>query len=82
MWSSVGAGANAVMLAARRETDEGRRKQMYGDLQTMVHEGSGVGIPVFISLIDAFDARLKGVFPIPIGGLMGYAFAEYVWWDG
>jgi peptide/nickel transport system substrate-binding protein len=71
-----------LLLAARREADEARRKQMYGDLQTMVHNSSGLGIPVFISLIDAFDSRLKGVFPIPIGGLMGYSFGDCVWWDG
>jgi peptide/nickel transport system substrate-binding protein len=71
-----------LLLAARGEADEGRRKQMYGDLQTLVHDGAGVGIPVFISLVDAYDSRLKGMFPIPIGGLMGYAFADHVWWDG
>jgi peptide/nickel transport system substrate-binding protein len=67
-----------LLLAARGEADEARRKQMYGDLQTMVHGGSGVAIPVFISLVDAFDSRLKGVFPIPIGGLMGYSFGDHV----
>lgn len=71
-----------LLLAARGEADEARRKQMYGDLQTMVHDASGIGIPVFISLVDAYDSRLKGVFPIPIGGLMGYAFGDHVWWDG
>jgi peptide/nickel transport system substrate-binding protein len=71
-----------LLLAARAEADEARRKQMYGDLQTMVHDGSGVAIPVFINLVDAFDARLKGMFPIPIGGLMGYSFGDHVWWDG
>jgi peptide/nickel transport system substrate-binding protein len=71
-----------LLLAARGEADVARRKQMYADLQTMVHQGSGVAIPAFISLVDAFDARLKGVFPIPIGGLMGYSFGEHVWWDG
>jgi len=71
-----------LLLAARGEADEARRKLMYGDLQTMVHEGSGVGIPVFISLVDAYDSRLKGVFPIPIGGLMGYSFGDQVWWEG
>lgn len=71
-----------VLLAARAEADESKRKQMYADLQTMIHEGSGVGIPVFISLVDGFDSRLKGMFPIPIGGLMGYTFGDQVWWDG
>ncbi len=71
-----------LLLAARGEVDEARRKQIYGDMQVLVHEKCGVGIPVFISLLDAHDLRLKGYGAIPIGGLMGYSFAEYVWWDG
>ena len=70
-----------LLLAARGEANEARRKQMYGDMQVLVHQAGGVGIPVFISSLDAFDARLKGFGSIPIGGLMGYSFAEYVWWD-
>jgi len=71
-----------LLLAARGEVDEAKRKQIYGDMQVLVHDKCGVGIPVFISLIDAHDLRLKGYGAIPIGGLMGYSFAEHVWWDG
>jgi peptide/nickel transport system substrate-binding protein len=70
-----------VLLAARGEADETRRKQMYGDLQVMAHNDGGIGIPVFISMLDAFDQRLKGFGAIPIGNLMGFSFAEHVWWD-
>lgn len=68
-----------LLLAARGEPDEARRKQMYGDMQVMVHQRAGTGIPVFISLMDGYDRRLKGLGPIPIGGLMGYSFADHVW---
>jgi peptide/nickel transport system substrate-binding protein len=70
-----------LLIAARGEADEAKRKQMYGDMQVLVHEKCGVGIPMFISLIDAYDRRLKGYGSIPIGGLMGYSFAEHVWLD-
>jgi peptide/nickel transport system substrate-binding protein len=70
-----------LLLAARGEADEVKRKQMYGDMQVLVHEKGGVGIPVFISLIDGYDNRLRGYGSIPIGGLMGYQFAENVWLD-
>ena len=72
---------DALLLSARSERNESRRKQMYWDMQKRVHESCGVGIPAFINLIDACDRRLKGYFPIPIGGLMGYNFAEHVWLD-
>ena len=49
---------------------------MYADMQVLVHESAGIGIPVFISILDAPHRQLKGLRPIPIGGLMGYNFAE------
>lgn len=70
-----------LLLAARGEPDEARRRQMYVDMQVLVHEHCGVGVPLFIDFIDAFDARLQGYGRIPIGGLMGYQFAEHVWLD-
>jgi peptide/nickel transport system substrate-binding protein len=84
-WNESGwknAQFDQLLLAARGEADEARRRQMYADLQVLVHEKGGVGIPVFISSLDGYDARLRGLSPIPIGGLMGYSFAEYVWWEG
>lgn len=68
-----------LLIAARGEADEAKRKQIYGDMQVLVHEKCGVGIPVFISLVDGYDKRLKGFGSIPIGGLMGYSFADNVW---
>ena len=50
-------------------------------MQQIVHDRCGVIIPVFISLIDGFDRRLKGMQAVPLGGLGGYRFAEDVWWE-
>lgn len=71
-----------LLLAARAETDEAKRKQMYADMQVLIHEKCGIGIPVFMSFIDGFSAKVKGLGSIPLGGLMGYMFAEHVWLDG
>ncbi|GGZ31102.1 ABC transporter substrate-binding protein [Asticcacaulis endophyticus] len=82
-WNESGwknARFDQLLTLARAEADEAKRKSLYGDMQTIVHEKGGVGIPVFISLVDAYDKRLMGYEPVPIGGLMGYGFAEYVWW--
>jgi peptide/nickel transport system substrate-binding protein len=68
-----------VLLAARAETNDAKRAQMYADLQTMIHEGAGVGIPLFLNSLDGYSAKVKGLSPIPVGGLMGYSFAENVW---
>ncbi|MCO4892710.1 ABC transporter substrate-binding protein [Cupriavidus sp. WGtm5] len=70
-----------LLLAARAETDNGKRSQMYADMQTMIQEEAGIGIPLFLASIDAHTTKLKGLSPIPLGGLMGYMFAEHVWLD-
>jgi len=70
-----------LLVAARSEVDESKRKAMYADMQTMIHEKGGVAIPLFLSSLDAHNARLKGLSTIPVGGLMGYEFAEHAWWD-
>ena len=70
-----------MLLAARSKIDEARRKALYADMQVMIHEKGGVVIPLFIPSLDAHSARLKGLSVIPVGGLMGYEFAEHVWWE-
>jgi peptide/nickel transport system substrate-binding protein len=52
---------------------------MYADMQTMIHQDAGICIPLFLSSIDGHTSKLKGLSPIPLGGLMGYDFAESVW---
>lgn len=70
-----------LLVEARGSTDEGLRREMYGEMQALVSARCSVAIPVFITLIDAFDKRLGGLTSVPLGGLMGYQFAEHVWWN-
>lgn len=70
-----------LLIEARGATDERLRREMYGEMQSLVHAKCGVAIPVFITLIDAFDKRLGGLTSVPLGGMMGYQFAEHVWWN-
>jgi peptide/nickel transport system substrate-binding protein len=50
-------------------------------MQLMIHESSGIGVPVFINNLDAHTTKLKGLKPMGTGGMMGYAFGEHVWLD-
>lgn len=70
-----------LLVQARGETDEAKRGKMYADMQTLVHNHSGIGVPVFISNIDGVDQRVKGYGTNPLGGFMGYMFSEQVWLD-
>jgi len=69
-----------LLLAARGETNDALRREIYGEMQAIVHGQCGSIIPVFVSLIDGHDRRLGGMTSAPMGGLMGYQFAEFVWW--
>ncbi|ROM94590.1 ABC transporter substrate-binding protein [Pseudomonas brassicacearum] len=70
-----------LLMLARGETDDAKRSKMYADMQTLAHDHCGIGIPVFISNIDGVDQRVKGYGSNPLGGFMGYMFAEQVWLD-
>ncbi len=71
----------ALSARARSETDEVKRKALYGDMQELVSDKGGIGIPAFMSLLDAYDNRLHGLDSIPTGPMMGYSFAETTWWS-
>lgn len=68
-----------LLLLARGETDEAKRKQFYADMQVLVHEKCGVGIPLFITNLEAFNSRVKGAVAHPLGAFMGFTGAEHVW---
>jgi peptide/nickel transport system substrate-binding protein len=68
-----------MLVAARGEPDDAKRKQIYGDMQQLVHDDGGIGIPMFQSSLDAHSSKLKGLGSIPLAGLMGFMFAENVW---
>ncbi len=71
-----------LMLEARGTLDLAKRKTMYNEMQVMIAEEAGTIIPAYISNVDAISDKLKGLAPSPLGGMMGYAFAEYVWLAG
>jgi peptide/nickel transport system substrate-binding protein len=68
-----------MLVEARGLLDQGKRKQIYGEMQAMIANEAGTAIPVWISNVDALSSKLRGLEPNPLGGMMGYAFAEYVW---
>ncbi|HTO61285.1 MAG TPA: ABC transporter substrate-binding protein [Bradyrhizobium sp.] len=68
-----------MLVEARSSLDQARRREIYNDMQVMVSEDAGTIIPAYLSNVDAITARLQGLEPNPLGGMMGYAFAEYVW---
>ncbi|MGV8924440.1 MAG: ABC transporter substrate-binding protein [Ewingella sp.] len=68
-----------LVTAARGERDQAKRKQMYGDMQALVYDHCGTIIPLFISALDGYSNKVKGVESYPSGMMMGYRFSEFVW---
>ena len=68
-----------LLDAARAEGDFKKRKALYGDMQTLVHNSSGTIIPVFTAILDGVSKKIKGYKPNPSGMNMGYRFAESIW---
>jgi peptide/nickel transport system substrate-binding protein len=70
---------DSMLLEARGLLDDAKRKQIYGEMQAIVSNEAGTVIPVFMSNVDAISPKLKGLIPNPLGGMMGYTFAEHAW---
>jgi peptide/nickel transport system substrate-binding protein len=71
-----------LLIESRAETSFTKRKALYAEMQRLIHDQAGIGIPVFISDLDGYSTRVKGLRPIPVGDLMGFNFAQNVWLDG
>ncbi len=68
-----------LLDSARAEGDFDKRKAIYGDMQTLVHESSGTVIPVFTAILDAMSKNIRGYVPNPSGMNMGFRLAESIW---
>ncbi len=70
-----------MLIEARGLLDQAKRKQIYAEMQVMVAEEAGTIIPAYISNVDALSGKVHGLEANPLGGMMGYAMAEYLWLD-
>ncbi|WP_423907011.1 hypothetical protein [Candidatus Spongiihabitans sp.] len=60
-----------LMTAGKTEADFVRRKQIYWDMQEIVHNDGGNGIFTFPSDLDAYDRRIQGTIADGVNRLMG-----------
>ncbi|MFD2250413.1 peptide/nickel transport system substrate-binding protein [Pseudochelatococcus lubricantis] len=73
------AAFDELLVKARGELDEAKRKELYGEMQVMVAQQAGTVIPLFMANLDALNSKVRGMKPNPLGNLMGFAFPEYIW---
>ncbi len=66
-----------MVLAARAELDNGKRKAMYRDMAIMVRDEGGLILPMFNDIIDATGPRVAGWIDDPHQELLnGYALSK------
>jgi peptide/nickel transport system substrate-binding protein len=56
---------NSLLTAARSETDDAKRRNLYAQMQTLVSNDGGAVIPIFGNYLNAFNTRV--VPPAKIG---------------
>lgn len=47
-----------LVVSARKELDEAKRRQMYYDLQTMIHDDGGANVFAFANIVDATSKKI------------------------
>jgi peptide/nickel transport system substrate-binding protein len=68
-----------LLIEARAELDQARRREMYHEMGMMVRDEGGLICPMFNDFIDATGQRVQGWTPDPNGEMMaGYALSK-VW---
>ena len=76
-WNNERMGKLLSMSLA--ETDPAKRHEMYCEMQTLVHNGSGMVIPAFSNINDGIANNVMGMPTVPLGQLGGCEWPEFVW---
>ncbi|MEO1557680.1 MAG: peptide ABC transporter substrate-binding protein, partial [Pseudomonadota bacterium] len=68
---------DAMLLEARAELDEAKRKEIYSKMGRMLNEEGGLMVPMFNDFVDAVSTGVKGWSSDPNGPQMNwYAFKK------
>jgi peptide/nickel transport system substrate-binding protein len=68
-----------LLVEARTLADTAKRKELYGEMQRLIHEEGGSVIPVYADFLDAKRSRVKGYETSPVSDLSGDRVSERVW---
>lgn len=68
-----------LLSTSLAETDPDKRHAMYCEMQTLIHEGSGMVIPAFSNINDAVANNIRGLPTVPLGQIGGSEWPELIW---
>ena len=61
------------------EIDPTRRHDMYCEMQTLIHNGSGMVIPAFSNINDAIANNVMNMPTVPLGPCGAMEWPEFIW---
>lgn len=68
-----------LLVNVRAVTDPDTRRQMYCDMQTLIHEEAGTILPAFSNYVDGVASVVQGRTYVPLGIFGGSESAPYLW---
>ena len=68
-----------LLQAVLSQTDPVKRHDMMCEMQTLIHEGSGMVIPAFSNINDGIADNVMGMPKVPLGQLGACEWPEFVW---
>lgn len=68
-----------LLAEGKSALDFARRKEIYGEMQAILHEEGPSVIPVFADFVDGKSDRVQGYHPSAVTDLCGDRAAERVW---
>ena len=68
-----------LLKSSLSELDPDKRHAMYCEMQTLIHNGSGMVIPAFSNINDGIANNVMGMPQVPLGQAGGCEWREFVW---
>ena len=68
-----------MIIEARSELDEAKRKEIYSQMARMLNEEGGVILPMFNDFIDAASNEVLGYDVDPNSPMMNYYAFKHTW---
>ena len=68
-----------LVIAARVETDEAKRQQMYSEAQKMIHDDGGMVCYAVSDYLDGYSKKVMGTAPHPRYDMGDQRVAEKAW---
>jgi len=76
-WNNARMGE--LLSLSLAETDPAKRHTLYCEMQTLIHEGSGMVIPAFSNINDGIADNIMNMPTVPLGQLGACQWPELIW---